>query len=191
MEIEALADEALMKRICARDVDAFRVLYSRYELRLFNFVLRCAGNRALAEDLLQETFWRVWQAARTFDPTRGEFRSWLYRVALNATRSELGLKRYSCENLDGVIPEGSSPLPRGGGLDDPARRFERKETEALVASALAGLSPVLREVVALRCMEGMKFSEIAAVTGAPAGTLKTRFHRAVAELRRRLAPGEQ
>jgi RNA polymerase sigma-70 factor (ECF subfamily) len=63
--------------------------------------------------------------------------------------------------------------------------------EALVASALGELSPGLREVVALRCMEGMKFSEIAEVTGAPAGTLKTRFHRAVAQLRRRLAPGEQ
>jgi RNA polymerase sigma-70 factor (ECF subfamily) len=78
-----------------------------------------------------------------------------------------------------------------GSSDNPQSRLERRETEALVSAALARLSPALREVVALRCMEGMKFSEIAAVTGAPAGTLKTRFHRAVAELRRRLAPGEQ
>jgi RNA polymerase sigma-70 factor (ECF subfamily) len=191
MEIEALADEVLMKRICARDVDAFRVLYSRYELRVFNFLLRCAGNRALAEDLLQETFWRVWQAARTFDSTRGGFRSWIYRVALNAARSELALKRYARESRDGIIPERSNSPARQGSSDNPQSRLERGETEALVSAALARLSPALREVVALRCMEGMKFSEIAAVTGAPAGTLKTRFHRAVAELRRRLAPGEQ
>ncbi len=191
MDLEAAADVTLMRRVRARDVDAFRVLYFRYEQRVFNFVLRCAGERALAEDMLQETFWRVWQAARTFDPARGEFRSWLYRVALNATRSELGLKRYSREDRTGLIPEVAVPPMAGNRPDDPATRFERRETETLVAAALAELSPTMREVVALRCMEGMKFSEIAAVTGAPAGTLKTRFHRAVAELRRRLAPGEE
>lgn len=190
METEALADEALMKRVCARDADAFRVLYGRYELRIFNFVLRCTGDRGLAEDLLQETFWRVWQAARTFDPARGVFRSWLYRVALNATRSEMALNRHACEVRDGASHEKSIPAAEGV-PDTPQSRFERREMETLVATALTQLSPGLREVVALRCVEGMKFSEIAAVTGAPAGTLKTRFHRAVAELRRRLAPGEQ
>lgn len=190
METEALADEALMKRVCARDAEAFRVLYARYELRVFNFVLRCTGDRGLAEDLLQETFWRVWQAARTFDPVRGAFRSWLYRVALNATRSEMALSRYSREVPDAVPHHTPGPAMQGAAAN-PLNRFERREMETMVASALTQLSPGLREVVALRCMEGMKFSEIAAVTGAPAGTLKTRFHRAVAELRRRLAPGEQ
>ena len=97
METETLSDEVLMRRVCRRDVDAFRALYGRYEVRVFNLVLRFAGERALAEDLLQETFWRIWQAAHTFDPARGGFRSWLYRVALNATRSEMALKRYSSE----------------------------------------------------------------------------------------------
>ncbi len=177
-----------MRRVRGRDVDAFRELYGRYELRVFNFVLRCTGQRTLAEDLLQEIFWRVWQAARTFDPSRAGFRTWLYRVALNATRSELVLKRYAFEDRTGIVPEVAQDANRG---DDPAGHLERRETEARVAKALARLSPTLREVIALRCMEGMKFSEIAAVTGAPAGTLRTRFHRAVAELRRRLAPGEQ
>ncbi len=191
MEIEALADEALMKRVCARDVDAFRVLYFRYELRVFNFILRCTGERALAEDLLQETFWRVWQAARTFDPARGQFRGWVYRVALNATRSELAMKRYACEDRSGLIPDIADQSPGNKCEEDPASRFEQRETRTQVATALARLSPALREVVVLRCTEGMKFSEIAAVTGARTGTLKTRFHRAVAELRQRLAPGER
>ena len=191
MDLEGLADELLIKRVCACDVEAFAVLYSRYELRVFNFLLRCAGNRALAEDLLQETFWRVWQAARTFDSARGGFRPWLYRVALNAARSELALKRYSRESQDGIVPEGTDLPSDRKAAEDPESHFKRTETESLVAAALARLSPALREVVALRCMKGMKFSEIAAVTGAPMGTLKTRFHRAVTELRRRLAPGEQ
>jgi RNA polymerase sigma factor (sigma-70 family) len=89
MDIELLSDEALMKRVSNRDRQAFQVLYCRYEVRIFNFVVRCAGSAPLAEDLLQETFWRVWQAAGTFQPQKGGFRAWLYRVALNVVRTEL------------------------------------------------------------------------------------------------------
>ncbi len=190
--MESLSDAALMKRVRNRDVDAFQVLYSRYESRIFNFLLRYVGNRPLAEDLLQETFWRVWQAAASFQPDRGEFRSWLYRVALNGVRSEMAHKRYG---LDRLAPEGQSQLAarhqQTGREHDPAGRLELEENNTLVEKALSGLSPSMREVIVLKCLEGMKFSEIASVTGTPEGTLKSRFHRAIAELRRRLLPGER
>ena len=189
--MELLSDAALMKRVRNRDVDAFQALYSRYESRIFNFLLRYVGNRPLAEDLLQETFWRVWQAAGSFQADRGEFRSWLYRVALNGVRSEMAHKRYG---LDRLAPEGrfySAADPSTGLEHDPAHRFERQESATLVERALSGLSPSMREVIVLKCLEGMKFSEIASVTGTPEGTLKSRFHRAIAELRRRLLPGER
>ena len=194
--MESLSDAALMKRIRSRDVDAFQALYSRYEARIFNFLLRYVGNRPLAEDLLQETFWRVWQAAVSFQADRGEFRSWLYRVALNVVRSEMAHKRYELDRLapGPGIPEGRSPaggrVPAGQ-EQDPAERLALQESASLVEKALSGLSPSMREVVVLRCLEGMKFSEIASVTGTPEGTLKSRFHRAIAELRRRLLPGER
>ncbi len=199
--MESLSDAALMKRVRNRDVDAFQVLYSRYESRIFSFLLRYVGNRPLAEDLLQETFWRVWQAAASFQPDRGEFRSWLYRVALNVVRSEMAHKRYGLDRLapQGLAPQGLAP-PRSaqvaGNLPtrlehDPAGRLELEESTTLVEKALSGLSPAMREVVVLKCLEGMKFSEIASVTGTPEGTLKSRFHRAIAELRRRLLPGER
>lgn len=185
MELDTLSDENLMKRVCARDVDAFRVLYSRYESRIYNFASRYCEDRVLAEDLLQETFWRVWQGARTFDPARGEFRRWIYRVALNAARSEFSRKRHTQElPLEGSFPEAACPA------EDRVGHLHREQSANRVAEALAGLSPVLREVVVLRCMEGLKFREIAASTGASVGTLKSRFHRAVNDLRRRLLPGE-
>lgn len=192
MQMESPSDAALMKRVRNRDVDAFQVLYSRYETRIFTFLVRYVGNRPLAEDLLQETFWRVWQAAASFQPERGEFRSWLYRVALNAVRSEMAHKRY---DLDRRAPSGSpGPSARhqaAGREHDPADRLELEESATLVEKALSGLSPSMREVIVLKCLEEMKFSEIAAVTGTPEGTLKSRFHRAIAELRRRLLPGER
>jgi len=189
--MESLSDAALMKRVRNRDVDAFQVLYSRYESRIFNFLLRYVGNRPLAEDLLQETFWRVWQAAASFQADRGEFRAWLYRVALNLVRTEMAHKRYG---LDRLAPEQQSESAGTLQTDrehDPADRLERQETATLVEKALSGLSASMREVIVLKCLEGMKFSEIASVTGTPEGTLKSRFHRAIAELRRRLIPGER
>jgi len=189
MDIELLSDEALMKRVCDRDRHAFQVLFCRYEVRIYNFVLRCVGSSPLAEDLLQETFWRVWQAAGTFQPTKGGFRTWVYRVALNVARTELVRKRHLLEVSDQAAGEGTIPVLLSG--DNPAESLERKEEAELVSRALGGLSPALREIVVLRCVGGMKFSEIASVTGAPEGTLKSRFHRAVAELRRRLLPEER
>ncbi len=192
MQMELLSDAALMKRVRNRDVDAFEILYSRYETRIFNFLLRYVGNRPLAEDLLQETFWRVWQAAASFQAERGEFRSWLYRVALNAVRSEMAHKRYG---LDRMASEAHVQQTAGhrstGRADDPADRLELQESATLVQKALSGLSASMREVIVLKCFEEMKFSEIADVTGLPEGTLKSRFHRAIAELRRRLLPGER
>jgi RNA polymerase sigma factor (sigma-70 family) len=185
MELDALTDENLMKRISARDVDAFQVLYRRYEARIYNFASRYCADPVLAEDLLQETFWRVWQGARTFDPSRGEFRRWVYRVALNTARSEFSRKRHTQElSLEGQFPEATSAT------EDSVDRLQRVQSAHRIAEALAGLSPVLREVVVLRCVEGLKFREIAASTGASVGTLKSRFHRAVNDLRRRLLPGE-
>lgn len=189
MDNEQLTDEVLMKRISARDSEAFRLLYSRYADRIFNFILRYSADRMLAEDLLQETWWRIWQAAGTYDPGRGEVRTWLYQVAVNATRSALRKRSVREDRTNG-----SSSEPTRDTADsalNPAAEFEQQERARLVEGALSQLPPALREIIALRCLEGMKYKEIARVTGSPLGTLKSRLHRAVAELRRRLLAGEQ
>jgi RNA polymerase sigma-70 factor (ECF subfamily) len=184
--VHLLSDKALIRRVRNREVDAFQVLYSRYETRIFTFILRYTGSRALAEDLLQETFWRVWQAASTFQPEKGEFHSWLYRVALNAVRSEMAHKRHRLEET-GADPSAENTTGRAACQEhSPLGRLERRESQTLFAKALSELSPAMREVVVLKCVEEMKFSEIASVTGTSEGTLKSRFHRAVGELRRRL-----
>jgi RNA polymerase sigma-70 factor (ECF subfamily) len=69
--MSGLDDRRLMERIVGGDADSFAAFYRRYERPLFNFLLRVTRHRALAEDLLQESFVRVWRAARTWDPGRG------------------------------------------------------------------------------------------------------------------------
>ena len=187
MAMQLPTDRALMERIARADSDAFAALYRRYERPLFGFLYRLAGARPLAEDLLQETFTRVWVAARTYDPARGAPRPWLYKVALNVARTELVKKRYTERPLGS--PE-SEPVDESAGEARIAARLDQAARTQRVARAVAALPDFLREVVVMRCHQQLSFAEIAEVTGAPEGTLKARFHRAVAALRAQLgAPG--
>jgi RNA polymerase sigma-70 factor (ECF subfamily) len=176
------SDLALIDRVARGEMAAFDELYARYARPVFGVLLRLAGRRALAEEWLQEAFTRVWLAAATHDPARGAVRSWIFTIAVNTARSELGRKRYRTPHVS--LEESGLELADGGagepalaaGLDD-ARRARALE------GALATLPDFMREVVLLRCSRELSFAEIAEITGAPEGTLKSRFHRAVTALR--------
>jgi RNA polymerase sigma-70 factor (ECF subfamily) len=181
LEMDPPSDRALAERAVHGDAEAFAELYRRYQRPIFNYILRCTGQRALAEELLQETFTRVWRVGRTFDTVQGAFRPWLYKIALNTIRSELRKKRHDTQHvpLEGVETETSASRP----TEDPAVRLDLSRQARAVVRALDALPPYFKEVVVLRCYQQLKFSEIAEITGAPEGTLKARFHRAVAALR--------
>jgi RNA polymerase sigma-70 factor (ECF subfamily) len=185
-----LPDRALLERVAGGDTDAFTALYRRYERPVFGVLLRLAGGRrALAEEWLQEAFTRVWLGAATHDPSRGEVRPWIYKIALNTARSELSRKRYRIPHVS--LDEAGLDLAdeRAGEKRVAARLDDARRADA-VALALRELPDFMREVVVLRCSHELSFAEIAEVTGAPQGTLKSRFHRAVAALRTALARAE-
>jgi RNA polymerase sigma-70 factor (ECF subfamily) len=187
--MQVLSDRALVERAAGGDTDAFAALYRRYERPVFAVLLRLAGGRrALAEEWLQESFTRVWLAAGTHDPARGEVRPWIYKIALNTARSELARKRNRLPHVS--LDEKGLDLPDedAGETGVAARLDEARRTEA-VARALRELPDFMREVVVLRCSRELSFAEIAEVTGAPEGTLKSRFHRAVAALREAVGRG--
>lgn len=83
MSIGQLRDEILIDRVVRGDRAALETLYDRYAPVILGIALKITGDRALAEDILQETFWRVWQSAVTYQPERGSFTSWLFRIARN------------------------------------------------------------------------------------------------------------
>ena len=87
-------DEELMLTVIDGNTKAFNALYVKYEKAIFNFILKYTGNRGLAQDLLQETFTRIWLAAHSFNPVKGSFKTWLFTIALNITRSEMAKKQY-------------------------------------------------------------------------------------------------
>jgi RNA polymerase sigma-70 factor (ECF subfamily) len=183
-----LADGTLLERVARGDADAFTVLYRRFERRIFGMLLRLAGGRrALAEEWLQEAFIRVWLGAATHDPSRGDVRPWIYKIALNTARSQMARKGHRTPHVS--LDETGLDLPDEGAAEIGARLDEARQASA-VARALQDLPDFMREVVVLRCSRQLTFAEIAEVTGAPQGTLKSRFHRAVSALREALGRSE-
>lgn len=179
------SDDELMLTVIEGNTTAFNTLYGRYEKAIFNFILRYTGNRGLAQDLLQETFTRIWLAAHSFNPEKGTFKTWLFKIALNITRSEMVKKQYSFSYLD--VTEMNS-LERGlqAGHESPDRKIEHRELQKKIQKALSSLQPFFREIILLRHYQQLKFSEISRITNTPEGTLKSRFHRAIQILKEQL-----
>ena len=187
--LASASDDALVERVARGDRDAFALLYRRYERPVFAVLLRLGGQRALAEEWLQEAFTRVWLAAASHDSARGAVRSWIFAIALNTARSELARKRYRTRHVS--LDETELDLPDTTGGEPPlAARLDGQRQAGALAAALLELPDHLREVVVLRCTRELSFAEIAEVTGCPQGTLKARFHRATQALKRRLARGD-
>lgn len=187
--MEKSTDAELMDMVLKKNTRAFRILYSRYEIRIYNFILRYTGNKEIAQDLLQEAFTRVWFAAHLFNQAGGNFKGWLYTIALNIARNEMSKKRYAYHYLE-VSEIHYNDEPISSRTEEPDAKFEHADLKNTVANALEKLSPLLREIVILKHYQQLKFSEIAEMTQTPEGTLKARFHRALAQLKELLEPLE-
>ena len=175
----AVSDEALAAGVAGGDSAALGALYCRYRLPTLSLVQRMTRDRALAQDLTQEAFTRVWLKAGSFEGER--FRGWLFTIALNLTRSELARRRRRREGAaPAVVERAASPV------EGPYARLARVEEERRLARAVGKLPPPLRDVVVLKVYRELTYEEMAQVTGASAAVLKVRFHRAVVRLRERL-----
>jgi len=153
----------------------FREAYGRHKDILYRFAWRMTGSPAAAEDLVQDCFLMLWRNAVAYQQDRGTLRSFLIGVTRN-----LALKRMHKERPSDELEEETATC----GPIDPAGR-ERGE---MVAQAVAALPPLQRETLILAEYEEMPLEEIARASGAELAAVKSRLHRARANLRRMLAP---
>jgi RNA polymerase sigma-70 factor (ECF subfamily) len=181
-------DARLVERLVARDERAFNALVRAYERRVFSLALRMIGNRAEAEDLAQEVFVQVFKAIGTF---RGESKlsTWIFRIAINLAKNRgkyLRVRRTDAHDELEALDE------RGPGQDkrENVARIERPdemmaglEVEQVVRRAIQELEPSFRECLVLRDVEDLSYGEIGEITGLPEGTVKSRIHRARAQLK--------
>ncbi|MDP8256166.1 MAG: sigma-70 family RNA polymerase sigma factor [Candidatus Alcyoniella australis] len=176
-------DVELIKRVKTGDKSAFNTLVVKYQGRVYSLTLRMVSNHHLAEELTQEIFLKVYQKIGSF---RGEamFSTWLYQVSANHTRNKLKyLKRrayFRTQSLDQPLETQDGEMPRQVADDtfDPEKMAGSAEIRGIVQSKIADLPEDYRLVILLRDIQGLSYEEIAKVTGAVEGTIKSRLHRA-------------
>jgi len=176
----------MLDAVRRRDPEALGEFFELYFDRLYNVAYRLLGEHALTEDVLQEVFLKIHRAAHQLDPQRDPA-PWLATLTRNACRERWRRKGYRVERQASSLdsrPGLRETLPaEGKGPEDQALRSERDQA---VTHALMRLPGALREVVVLRDYHGLDHEEIARVVGARGATVRKRYSRALAELRRQL-----
>jgi len=177
-------DEELVAAFQAGDIAAFDTLVGRWDRKIQGVIFRLVGSHEEARDVSQETFLKAYRALGTFKK-EARFSSWLYQIAVNATRDRLRRRRRRMDlSLEDVDESAESAL-----RDASPSAFELLESgdlSRMVAAAMAALSDEQREVVILKEYQGLTFPEIADALDVPLSTVKTRLYRGLGQLRLQL-----
>ncbi len=186
------SDEELMLSYRGGDEAAFEMLYRRHEKPLLNFFYRVVMNAVDAENLCQETFFRIVRAKKKYEAT-AKFKTWLFQIALNLCRDRLRrMKHRSHISLNAqASSQNDGDIELRELISDPSsdleKHMETEELGALVQGAITSLPEDEHLVVVLKEYQGTKFSEIANIMNCPIGTVKSLNHRAHKKLRKILA----
>jgi RNA polymerase sigma-70 factor (ECF subfamily) len=164
-------DLALLERIARRDGRALRALYEVHSSRALAVALRVLRDRADAEDVVQETFVEVWKRAAEYDPARGSAVAWLVTIARTRAIDRLRA-RASLARAEGAAANAQLELPAAA--PEALEVVEQRRARERIAAALESLPAEQRRAIELAYYEGLTHREIAARTGDPLGTVKTR-----------------
>ena len=173
-----LRDDELLRLLTAGDEQAFATLYQRRQGAVYRFALQMSGSPAVAEEVTQDTFLKLWSRARQFIPSHGELASWLLTIAHRTALDRLRLEKRRLPASTELGPEEQwTTIPDGNSLNSDARWRS-------LYFAVQSLPLEQRQVIDLAYYKGLSQSEIAEVLGWPLGTVKTRLRAAMQTLRR-------
>ncbi|KPK77263.1 MAG: hypothetical protein AMJ89_02755 [candidate division Zixibacteria bacterium SM23_73] len=176
---EQVSDKELMEQVKSDDASAFGILVDRYKVRLLNLIYRLLQNKEEAEDILQETFLRVYRERESYDPTYA-FSTWIYTITLNLCRNELKKrKKFKFFGID-LIKNNREYASQG---------VENKNClSSTLDKAILSLPVKYRTAFLLRDVNQLSYEEISQSVGIPMGTVKSRVNRARLMLRDKLKP---
>jgi RNA polymerase sigma-70 factor (ECF subfamily) len=180
-------DQELIDECLAGRTDAFGRLVVRHQDRLYNSLYKMLGSAEDARDASQNAFVQAFQKLNTF---RGNssFYSWLFRIAMNAAISQKRKEKRISYSIDAVREQSGIEPTDTHESSQPTHSLEVTENQHAVRQALSELAEEYRTVLVLKEMEGLKYNEIAEIVGCPVGTVRSRIHRARAELKLKLKP---
>ena len=178
-----MSDEDLMEQFQLGTVEAFNILVDKYSERLTHYLYGFLGDAKRCEDLLQETFLRVYRNRHSYQRI-AKFSTWLYTIAGNLARSEYRKRKrrrmYSLQSVNRDNEEYELQLP-----DETFRPDNHAEStiqDKYIQDALNEIPESFREVVVLRDVQQLAYEEIAEITGLPMGTVKSRINRGRSKL---------
>jgi len=182
---ESIPDKDLLSNVINGDYESFDVLVDRYKNRLMNFVFRFVKDYDVAEDIVQETFMRVFRKRKDYKAI-ANFSTWIFTIAGNLAKTELRRrKRWRFLSIDS-LQEGEKNFE----FPDTGRKPDRNTVISLidenVQNAIGELQGKYKEALILRDIEGLSYKEIADIMHVPVGTVKSRVNRARLKLQKKL-----
>ncbi len=173
-------DPSVVKRIAEGDESALATLYDRWSQVVYSLVAHLLKDADGAEDVVEETFWQVWQRASSYDASRGTVRTWILTIGRSRALDRLRSRKRSREDVTTDLS-----LIRDPG-SDPSQDAEGAERSRMVYDALTQLPEDQRRALELAYFRGLSQSEIAEFLGEPLGTIKTRMRLGMQKLRDKL-----
>jgi len=184
---EPADDLSLLQRIAARDDAALAELYDRHHRPAFAIIRRIVQSPSDAEEVLQETFVRVWSRAETYDARLGSPAAWVVRIARNRAIDRVRARQARADvNAPVPAPDDAAPARDLPSHDTPESLLHSTYAARAVRGAVAALPAAQRTLIEAAFFEGYTHQELAARFGVPLGTVKTRIRNGLASLRMHL-----
>ncbi len=167
-----LTDEELMILVSNGNLDMMSILFERYHVKIFNFLLKMTLDRDISQDITQEVFYKAIKYRASYN--NGKFSSWMYTIARNVFSDHYQAQKNKDQRLDNIEYK----------IKDQETDFiENNETTEQLNLALNQLNKGDKELVIMNRYQGIKYQEIAEITGSTAGAVKTKVHRAIHKLK--------
>lgn len=180
-----ISDEDLIERFQHGQLSAYEQIVKRYKDQLLNFVYRFLGNQEEAEDVVQETFLRLYRNRHAYTRV-AKFSTWIYTIAGNLARTEL--RRRKRRRLFSLVDMGveDKEYELSDDIFNPEKHVDSVLQEELIQREISKLSPKFREVIILRDVMELSYEDISKIIRVPIGTVKSRVNRARLRLQHRL-----
>lgn len=172
-------DDVYIQKFKAGESEAFGILYDRYAQKIYRFVYYKIFNKEVTEDIVSDIFYKALERIDSFDPQKGLFSTWIYRIARNTVIDRYRTKKQTVD-IDNIFDLG---------VDE--RTEEKLDAEATlekVSQYLETLTAQQREIVTLRIWEEMSYKEIAEIVGGNEGSVKMAFSRTIRDVREKMGP---
>lgn len=182
---ESTDEELVLHFQKTNSIEAYNELVKRYKDPLMNFIYKFVGSRDIAEDILQETFFRLYRK-KDYYTTVAKFSTWIYTIAANLAKTELRRRnRRSIFSIHGTSSKDDEEISEYEIPDERYRPDFRTDSNLkyeIIQKSLMKVKPIYRELIILRDIQELSYEEIAEITGLKIGTVKSRINRGRARL---------